>query len=198
MYGTTPFPVRLTAALAAALVTGAICLGGEAAAPVTPLPAVGPVSFQTLRERARALAAQDYRPEPKKLPEALKKLGYDDYLGIGFRPEQGPWHKEQLEFTLGFFHPGYLYQDPVLIHLVEEGQVAGLRFLASAVRLWPGPIPRAIAAGHSLRRPARALSGQPSAQAGRSRLVPWRQLLPRAGCPAALRSFFPRAGHRHR
>ena len=110
------------------MVAGAVCLAGEAAAPVTPPPAAPLVSFQTLRERARALAAKDYRPEPNKLPESLKKLGYDDYQCIHFRPEHRPWHNEPLEFTLEFYHPGFLYQDPVLIHLVEEGQVRDFDF----------------------------------------------------------------------
>jgi glucan biosynthesis protein len=110
MIGAVPFPVRLTVALGLSLVAGAVCLAGEAAALVTPPRAAAPVSFQTLRERARTLATRDYHPEPSKLPESLKKLGYDDYQCIRFRPEQGPWHNEQLEFTLEFFHPGHLYQ----------------------------------------------------------------------------------------
>ena len=108
MFRVTLFTVGLRAVLAIAMVGGSACFGGEAVAPVTPPPPKPAVSFQSLRERARTLASRDYRPEPNKLPEALKKLGYDDYQVIRYLPEEGPWHKEQLDFTLQFYHPGYL------------------------------------------------------------------------------------------
>jgi glucans biosynthesis protein len=148
MFGVTRFLFRLTSALAVALVAGAVCLAGEAVAPVTPPPAEPAVSFQTVRDRARTLATRDYRPDAGKLPEVLKKLGYDDYQCIRYRPEQGPWHSEQAQFTLQFFHPGYLYQDPVLIHLVEEGQVRGFEFSPAQFdygRLrFPEPLPQGL------------------------------------------------------
>jgi len=130
------------------LVTGGVCLGSEAVAPATPSSAKPAISFQSVRERARTLAARDYHPEPNKLPDSLKKLGYDDYQLIRFRPERGPWHTEQLDFTLQCFHPGYLYQDPVLIHLVEEGQIHDFEFSPDQfdydrVR-FPAPLPRDI------------------------------------------------------
>jgi glucans biosynthesis protein len=146
MFGITLFAVRLAAALAIALVEGAVCLASEAVAPATPPSAQPVVSFDTVRERARTLASREYHPEPDKLPEVLKKLGYDDYQMIRFRPEEGPWHNQGLEFTLQFFHPGYLYQDPVLIHLVEDGQVRDFNFSPDQfdydrVR-FPAPLPR--------------------------------------------------------
>ena len=148
MIGVAAFTVRLTTGLAGVVVAGAVCLGGEAVAPETPPPVAPAVSFQSIRESARALAARDYRSEPNKLPESLKKLGYDDYKVIRFRPEQEPWHNEQLDFTLEFFHPGYLYQDPVLIHLVEEGQVKGFDFSPRQFDYgrvhFPEPLPRDI------------------------------------------------------
>jgi glucans biosynthesis protein len=128
MFEVARFPVGLSVALAVALAAGAVCLAGEAVAPETPPPPKPVVSFQTICDRARTLASREYHPEPNKLPEFLKRLGYDDYQVIRFRPEQGPWHNEPLEFTLQFFHPGYLYQDPVLIHLVEERQVRDFDF----------------------------------------------------------------------
>ena len=45
-------------------------------------------SFETVREMARNLAAKDFRPEQNAdLPEAFKKLTYDEYQKIRFRPE---------------------------------------------------------------------------------------------------------------
>lgn len=86
------------------------------------------VSFATVRARARVLASRDYRAEANKLPDFLNKLSYDDYQVIRFRPEQGPWHEDRLDFSLQFFHPGYLYRDPVIVHLVEQGQIRDFDF----------------------------------------------------------------------
>ncbi len=55
---------------------------------------------------------------------------------------------EPLEFTLEFFHPGFLYQDPVLIHRVEEGQVRDFDFSPQQFDYgrvhFPEPLPRGI------------------------------------------------------
>ena len=126
MHGVYPLVVRPM--VFAVLVTARACLAGEAiAAPAAP--ADQPViSFQTLRERARGLASRSYQPATAKLPDELRHLNYNDYEAIRFRPEQGPWQNEHLDFTLQFFHPGFLYQDPVVIHLVEEGRVRDFEF----------------------------------------------------------------------
>ena len=105
----------------------------------------GPFSFEMLRQRALALAAAEYRPEESKLPEALKKLTYDEYQTIRFRAEAGPWRQDDPRFTFQFFHPGFLYQDAVKIHLVEDGQVRDYRFTPAqfdygSVR-FPKPLP---------------------------------------------------------
>jgi periplasmic glucans biosynthesis protein len=144
MFGVAAFSLCLTTGLAVVVVGGAVCLAGGAVAPETPPPVPPAVSFQSLRERARTLAARDYRPEPNKLPESLKKLSYDDYQAIRFRPEQGPWHNEHLQFTLAFFHPGYLYQDSVLIHLVEEGQVRDFDFSSQQFDYGPVHFPEPL------------------------------------------------------
>ena len=129
MPGVVPVP-RLGKAIITVLLSGrvAACFGAEATSPPAanrPAPAV---SFEMLRDRARAIAGKPYKPEPDKLPEFLKKLNYDDYQAILYRADQGPWQNEHLQFTFQFFHPGYLYHDPVLIHLVEQGQVREFDF----------------------------------------------------------------------
>jgi periplasmic glucans biosynthesis protein len=100
------------------------CWGRGAAAG----PAVAPFSFEVLRQRAASAAGAPYRAEPNHTPDFLKKLSYDDYQMIRFLPPAGPWQADKLPFTLQFFHPGFLYQDQVLIHLVENGQVKDFDF----------------------------------------------------------------------
>ena len=92
-------------------------------------PAAASFSFETLRERARTLAAKEYREEKNpELPEFLKKLNYDDYQAIHFRPEQALWQSDLLQFKVHFFHRGNLFQDPVKIHVIENGTIRDLTF----------------------------------------------------------------------
>jgi glucans biosynthesis protein len=86
-------------------------------------------SYQFLSDRARTMADTEFRPENRpELPEILKKLSYDDYQKIRFLAEQGPWRGEGLKFSLQCFHRGFIYQDPVRIHLIEQGQVRDFQF----------------------------------------------------------------------
>ncbi len=88
-----------------------------------------PFSFSTVRELARALAAKDFHPDQNAdLPEVMKKLTYDEYQSIRFRPEQSLWNGEKLRFKAQFFARGYLYQDPVTIHVIDNQQVSDVKF----------------------------------------------------------------------
>ncbi len=147
MLGVVPEARVAAGAIGIGLVAGTLCFAAEGIAPVTTAePGRAAFSFQTIRERARALAAKEYRPEPNKLPDFLKKLTYSDYQAIRFRTEQAPWRNPPLKFTLQFFHPGYLYQDPAVIHLVEDGQVRDFDFSPDQFDygrlVFPQPLPR--------------------------------------------------------
>ena len=86
-------------------------------------------SFSTVREMARALAAKDFRPaQNSDLPEAFKKLTYDEYQRIRFRPEHNLWKDDHVRFMAQFFQRGYIYQDPVGIHVIDGGKVSDVAF----------------------------------------------------------------------
>jgi glucans biosynthesis protein len=86
-------------------------------------------TFETLRNEAKALAAQEYKQQTQpEVPDFIRNLTYDQYQCIRFRPEQSPWSQKQLRFSLEFFHRGYLYADPVRIHLLESGKLRDLPF----------------------------------------------------------------------
>src|ERR1041385_2003089 len=75
-----------------------------AAAPAPPPPPAA-FSYETVRERARAMAAKEFKPDlTPELPEELKKLSYDGYQGIHFRPEESLWPNQRLQFSIQFFH----------------------------------------------------------------------------------------------
>src|SRR6266404_1291948 len=103
-------------------------------------------SFDSLRERARSLAAKEYHEEKNpELPDFLKKLNYDDYQAIHFRPDQALWQNELLQFKIHFFHRGNLFQDPVRIHAIEGAQVRDVNFSTNqfdyGTNKFPKPIP---------------------------------------------------------
>ena len=48
-------------------------------------------------------------------PLGSRKLTYDTYRKIRFRNERAFWLADNLPFRAEFFHPGYIYQEPVRI-----------------------------------------------------------------------------------
>ena len=72
--------------------------------------------FETLRYRAKMLAARTYTPRPHTVPELLLKLSYDQYRLITFDEEQTRWRRENVPFQLQFFHPGFVHARSVQLH----------------------------------------------------------------------------------
>ena len=70
-----------------------------------------------VESRARDLANREYQaPDKESLPEWMKALTYDQYRDIRFDPERALWGGEKLPFRAMFFHPGYLFREPVAIN----------------------------------------------------------------------------------
>jgi glucans biosynthesis protein len=102
--------------------------------------------FERLVAEARESAKTNHKETPAALPDFLKNLGYDGYMGIHFRPEKGIWHGGPERFEIQFFHPGYLYQEPVRIRLIEDGQEREVQFSPDmfdyGAQRFPEPVPR--------------------------------------------------------
>ena len=75
------------------------------------------VGFDSIQSRARDLANKPYiAPNHDSQPAWLGKLSYDQYRDIRFNPNQALWATDNLPFRAMFFHPGYLYRDPVILN----------------------------------------------------------------------------------
>ncbi|UXZ53246.1 glucan biosynthesis protein [Halomonas sp. 7T] len=85
--------------------------------------------FNHVIERAQALANEAYQAPEESLPSALKALSYDDYRQIRFNPERAYWQDES-PFSVQLFHSGFLFQTPVNINVVDNGDVSPLPFSA--------------------------------------------------------------------
>ena len=89
--------------------------------------------FNTVVEKARALAASPYQPPAQIADSTLGNLPYEEFQKIRFRSEAALWHDQAL-FEVQFFHPGFLFKSPVGINVLEDGKVAPLPFKKSSFR----------------------------------------------------------------
>lgn len=97
-----------------------------APAPAAPAPGVPPFSFETVRQTAKALAETEYMKPTVELPEPFSNLSYDQYRDIRFKADQAIWKGQGTGFELQPFAMGWLYDTPVDVHVVENGEVRKL------------------------------------------------------------------------
>jgi glucans biosynthesis protein len=73
------------------------------------------VSLGYVAQRALERAKTPFRSPRADLPKVLQQdnLDYDKYREIRFRRDKALWSADNLPFRIEFFHPGYLYQEPV-------------------------------------------------------------------------------------
>lgn len=90
-----------------------------------------PFSRTWLIEEAGRLSTQPHQARQADLPAAYADLGYDAYHDIRFKPEATIWSGEASRFRLEPLHAGFLYQAPVDIFLVRDGQATLLPFSSS-------------------------------------------------------------------
>jgi glucans biosynthesis protein len=83
--------------------------------------------FQNLVDRALKLSEKSYEP-PSVVPDFLLNITYDAWRDIRYDPQRALWKKEDLPFTVQFFHPGFYYNYPVKIHAIESGRVTDVAF----------------------------------------------------------------------
>jgi periplasmic glucans biosynthesis protein len=94
-------------------------------------PAPVSVTMEYVAQKAEERAHKAFRPPKTDLPDFLRgsQLDYDKYREIQFRHDQALWAKDKLPFRIEFFHPGYLYEDPVHINEFSTTHVQEIRFV---------------------------------------------------------------------
>jgi len=121
-----PVPARRRAVLTTPSILAALVLGLLAGA--LPWRAAQAFNFDSVVERAQALAAAPYHKPDANLPEALRNLKYDQYRDIRFRPDKAWWHNSTSAFELQFFHQGLYFTEPVKINEINLEGVQEIRF----------------------------------------------------------------------
>lgn len=93
------------------------------ASPVLEADSSTPSLFEGIVEQARELAREPFVPTDRsRVPQPLKDLNYPQYRDIRFNKNQALWSGRSL-FNIEFFHLGFLYREPVIIHEVVDGEV---------------------------------------------------------------------------
>lgn len=92
------------------------------------------INFDYVTKVARDRANEPFHSPRADLPEVLRadKLNYDAYRKIRFRQDRAFWLADNLPFRAEFFHPGYIYEEPVRIFEFTKSFVQRVRF----VRAW--------------------------------------------------------------
>lgn len=103
---------------------------GEASATPQTTPSKGNFSFDALSTRMQAKAKEAFESPKITLPEAFQSLSYQDYYAIRFDPNQALW-RDDSNFQLQFYPLGWLFQTPVEIFEIVNGQAQPLSFEAS-------------------------------------------------------------------
>ncbi|MBL8012490.1 MAG: glucan biosynthesis protein G [Candidatus Omnitrophica bacterium] len=80
--------------------------------------------FQDVISQAQQLSKQSFVDvSDQNVPDFLKKIGYDQWRDIRFKPSQAFWGDNQIPFSVQFFHQGFLYKQPIIVHYMDESGV---------------------------------------------------------------------------
>src|SRR5260221_3696419 len=107
--------------LVALALTGRISFGAESAV----------VDLDYVAKRALERAQKPFHSPRADLPKVLRQdsLDYDKYREIEFRHDRALWAADDLPFRVEFFHPGYLYLEPVHVNEFTATHVQPIRFV---------------------------------------------------------------------
>ena len=100
-------------------------------------PALDAGFYGTVQQNAEKLAKQTFSRPPRDASKALTQVDYSQYRAIRFNNDKSLWH-DQTPFEIQFFHPGFLYQDPLTINSIDNGLVSTVGFDRSLFR-YDGP-----------------------------------------------------------
>lgn len=82
------------------------------------LPGEASPILQSVIDSAKQSAQQSYKKNDHGLADELKDIDYQTYRAIRFQPEQSLWRGEN-DYEVQFFHPGFLYQLPVTVNVID-------------------------------------------------------------------------------
>ena len=92
-----------------------------------------PFDFAAVEAQAQKLASEPYKDVPP-IGGDMKKLSYDKYRALRTKPETALWRDSGL-FRVEFFPAGFIYDTPVNLGIVDDGNVTPVTIGSRPVRL---------------------------------------------------------------
>lgn len=128
--------MKLRMLLSVVLLAGIVCASPMASFSAPNVPDAAPTTtpppkrfnFADVRRRAEMLASQPFQAPNNALPDFLKNLDYDQYRDIRFRSDKSLWRDAGLPFEIQFAPLGFLFNRPVAINVVEDGQSKSVEY----------------------------------------------------------------------
>lgn len=96
-----------------------------------------PVSFEDVVKKAKDMSGQPFKDPKGDVPDFLLKIDYDTYRDIRFNTAKSLWRDDKLPFEVQFFHPGFLVNRTVALHVVDEKKDSVLPFDTSLFNYGP-------------------------------------------------------------
>lgn len=87
------------------------------------------VTLDFVAKQAEQRARKPFHSPKADLPDFLGSLTYDSYREIEFRHDKALWADGKIPFRVEFFHPGYLYQEPVHCNEFTLTHAQAIRFV---------------------------------------------------------------------
>ena len=89
------------------------------------------MNLDYVAQRALERARLPFHSPHVELPAVLRpeKLNYDTYRQIEFRHDRALWAAAGLPFHIEFFHPGYIYHEPVHVNEFTSTHTQPIRFV---------------------------------------------------------------------
>ena len=89
------------------------------------------VNLDYVAKRALERARTSFRSPHVELPSVLRPdfLDYDKFRQIEFRHDRALWAAAGLPFRTEFFHPGYIYHEPVHVNEFTASHTQPIRFV---------------------------------------------------------------------
>ena len=131
MHRRTLLKGSLASALAAALAGPARSADGDLA-----YGKPAPMSWDLLRERARALAGVPYAAPATADAAVLQSIDYDAHGKIRYRTDKALF--QDGEFPVTFFHPGRYFQKPVRMHVLDGDEAREILYDPAGLFTGPG------------------------------------------------------------
>ena len=102
----------------------------SAALDAAPAVAATPFGFDDVVEKAHRFAEKPFE-EPKRVPDWLLNMSYDQWRDIRYRPDLSLWRDRKSAFQVQFFHPGMYYDRAVKVSVIESDGVHLVKFSPS-------------------------------------------------------------------